>query len=68
MSRKVVLMVVFLAVLPVLMLLVKTRGADPPKNAGGTPTLQNAGGTPAPQKQAADASDPFGGAGVQARG
>ena len=34
MSRKLVLVVVFLAVLPVLMVAVKARGDDPPNNAG----------------------------------
>ena len=38
MSRKLVLVGTFLAVLPLLVLLAKSRGGDPPKDAGGTPT------------------------------
>ena len=42
MSRKLVLVSVFLAVLPVLLVALKARGDDPPKKAGGTPAPQRA--------------------------
>jgi hypothetical protein len=53
MSRKLVFVVAFLAVLPVMMVSVNVQGDDPPKNAGKTPTQR---------KEFGDASDPFGGA------
>ena len=57
MSRKLVFVAVFLAVLPVLMVAVKARGDDPPKIAG-----KKAAALQKLQKESEDVLDPFAGA------
>jgi len=66
MSRKLVLVGVFLAVLPVLLVAVKVRGNDPPKNDSvdsNSPFAEDAGAKPSEQKPQVD--DPFGDAGAK---